>query len=202
MSGERGTLGGSFHFAARGVLDVAVSQRVMRIHLVAAVLVAVFASAVPLGLAEQVGLLLSIFGVLSAEAMNSAVEAAVDLAAAGEEDERARAAKDAAAGAVLILAGGAALVFAVILVRDWDLLQSARAGIARVFAVGLPLVVLSAFLVFPFRRPEGLDLLAATAGAALLLPLALFSDNLVFTGVAALAFAVCAAAAFARRAGG
>jgi diacylglycerol kinase (ATP) len=201
MSGERGTLGGSFQFAARGVLDVAATQRNMRIHLVAAVLVATFGSAVPIGLAEQIGLLLGVFGVLAAEVMNSAIEAAVDLVT-GEPDERARRAKDAAAGAVLAAAGGALAVFAVVLIRDWELVRSARESMGRVFAVGLPLAVLSAFLAFPFRRPEGLDLLAAATGAALLLPMALFSQSLVFTGVAALAFALSAAAAFARRGAG
>ena len=132
--------------------------------------------------------------------MNSAVEAAVDLVT-GEQDERARRAKDAAAGSVLVLAVGAVAVFAVVLIRDWDLVQSARSAVGRVFAVGLPLVLLSAFLVFPFRRGEGVDLLAAMAGAALLLPMALFSKSLVFTGVAALAFAVCANVAFVRRGG-
>jgi diacylglycerol kinase len=198
MSLERGTLGGSLQFAARGVLDAAVSQRNMRVHLVAAVLVATFGSAVPLGLAEQLALLVSVFLVLSAEVMNSAIEAAVDLVT-GEPDERARRAKDAAAGAVLVLVAGALAVLALVLIRDWDLVRSAREGVARVLAVGLPLAVLSAFLVFPFGRPEGLDLLAAASGAALLLPLAIFSQSLVFTGLAAAAFAVCAAAAFARR---
>lgn len=198
MAGERGTLGGSLQFAARGVLEAAVYQRNMRVHLVSAVLVATFGSAVPLGLAEQLGLLLSIFLVLAAEVMNSAIEAAVDLVT-GEPDERARRAKDASAGAVLVTAAGAAAVFAAVLIRDWDLVRSAREAVARVFAVGLPLAVLSAFLAFPFRRPEGLDLLAAASGAALLLPLALFSQSLVFTGVAALAFGISAATAFARR---
>jgi len=198
MSGQRGTLGGSFQFAARGILETVAAQRNMHIHLVAAALVATFGSAVPLGLAEQLGLLISIFLVLSAEVMNSAIEAAVDLVT-DQEDERARRAKDAAAGAVLLLAGCAVAVFAVILIRDWELVQSARSAVSRVFALGLPLTVLSAFLAFPFPRPEGLDLLAAISGAALLLPMALFSQSLVFTAVAALAFAFCATAAFARR---
>ena len=201
MSEERATVLGSFKFAARGVLDVAVAQRSMRVHLVAALLVATFGSAVPLGVAEQLALLLAVFAVLGAEVMNTAVEEVVDLVAAGE-DERARRAKDASAGAVLVLAVGALAVLAVVLIRDWDLVQSGRSAVGKVAAVGLPLVLLSAFLVFPFRRAEGVDLLAAMAGAALLLPMALFSKSLVFTGVAALAFAMCAAAAFARRGGG
>lgn len=198
MAGERGTLGGSFHFAARGVLDAAVSQRNMRIHLVAAVLVATFGSAVPLGLAEQLALLLSVFLVLSAEVMNSALEAAVDLASPGL-DERARRAKDAAAGAVLLLAAGAVAVLAAVLVADWDLLRSAREGLVRALALGLPLAGLSAFLAFPFRRSGWLDLAAAAGGAALLLLLGLSSRTPVLTAVAAAAFGVCAAAALARR---
>jgi diacylglycerol kinase (ATP) len=176
MAGERGTLGGSLRFAARGVLDSALTQRNMRVHLVAAVLVATLGSAV----------------------MNSAIEATVDLVT-GEPDERARRAKDAAAGAVLALAGCSLVVLALVVSRDWELVRSARDAAGRVAAVGLPLAALSAFLAFPFPRPEGLDLLAALAGGALLLPMALFSESLVFTGVAALAFAVSAAAAFERR---
>jgi diacylglycerol kinase (ATP) len=194
----RGTLGASFQHAGRGVLDAALGQRNMRVHLVAAVLVATFGSAVPMGLPEQLALVLAISMVISAEVMNSALEAAVDLAT-DEPDERARAAKDGAAGAVLVLAVGALAVFAVVLIRDWELVREARVNVGRVFAVGAPLAALSAFLVFPFRRAEGLDLLAALAGAALVLPMALFSKSLVFTGIAALAFAACAAAAFQRR---
>ena len=194
----RGTLLGAFRFAGRGVLDAALLQRNMRLHLVAAVLVAIFASAVPLGLAEQLGLLASIFLVLSAEVLNTAIEAVVDLTT-GELNERARVAKDAAAGAVLLLAVGAVAVFAVVLTRNWDAIRSAWRDVGRVLALGLPLAALSALLVFPFRRPGRLALVAAACGAALLPPLALLSRSLVFTGVAALAFAACAATAFARR---
>jgi diacylglycerol kinase (ATP) len=180
------------------VLDAALSQRNMRLHLVAAVLVAAFASAVPLSTAEQLALLASVFLVISAEVMNTAIEAAVDLATR-EPDGRARLAKDAAAGAVLVLAVGAATVFAVVLVRNWELMDSGWREAGRVLALGAALAALSAFLVFPFPRPGRLDLLAAVGGAALLLPIALLSRSLAFTAVAALAFAVCASAAFARR---
>jgi diacylglycerol kinase len=201
MTGKgRGTLGAAFRYAAQGVLDAAVGQRNMRIHLVAAVLVSTFCSAVTLGAGEQLALLIATFLVLAGEVMNSAVEAAVDLIT-GEPDERARAAKDAAAGSVLVLATGAAAVFAVVLVRDWELVRQARLEMGRVFALGIPLAALSAFLAFPFRRAEWLDLLAALAGSALLLPMALFSRSLIFTAVAALAFGTCAAAAFVRRGG-
>jgi hypothetical protein len=162
------------------------------------VLVAAFASAVPLGVAEQLALLACVFLVLAAEVMNTAIEAAVDLATR-EPDGRARLAKDAAAGAVLVLSVGAAAVFAVVLARNWELMQSAWREVGRVVALGASLAALSALLVFPFPRPGRLDLLATLGGVALLLPLALLSKSLVFTSVATLAFAVCASAAFARR---
>jgi len=199
MTGNgRGSLVGAFRFAGRGVLDAALLQRNMRLHLVAAVLVAVFASAVPLGLAEQLALLASIFLVLSAEVLNTAIEAVVDITT-GELNERARVAKDAAAGTVLLLAAGAAAVFAVVLTRNWDAMRAAWRDVGRVLALGLPLAASSALLVFRVRRPLRLDLFAGACGAAVLPLIALLSKSLVFTAVAALAFVVCAAAAFARR---
>jgi diacylglycerol kinase (ATP) len=170
----------------------------MRLHLVATVLVAAFGSAVPLGLAEQLALLACVFLVVAAEVMNTAIEAAVDLATP-ERNERARVAKDTAAGAVLVLSVGAVAVFVVVLVRNWELVRSTWPEAGRVVALGACLAALSAFLVFPFRRPGRLDLLAALSGAAVLLLMALLSRSLVFTAVAALAFAVCAATAFAAR---
>ncbi len=198
MSGSRRSPIDPFRFAARGVLAAAVSQRNMRLHLVAAVLVATFGSAFPLGMAEQLALLSSVFLVPAAEVLNTALEAAVDLAGAGP-DERARRAKDAAAGAVLVLAVGAAAVFALVVARNWELLRSQWREAAGPLALGLSLAAVSACLVFPFRRPRLLDRLAALGGAALVLPLALVSRSLAFTGVAGLALAVCASAAFARR---
>ncbi len=198
MSSSRRNLIDPFRFAARGVLQAAVSQPHMRVHLVAAVLVATFGSAFSLGVAEQLALLSSVFLVPAAEVLNTALEAVVDLAG-GRPDERARLAKDAAAGAVLVLAVGAAVVFALVVAFDWELLRSRWREASGALAMGAALAALSASLVFPFRRPRVLDWLATAGGTALLPPLALVSRNLVFAGVAGLAFAVCASAAFARR---
>ena len=137
---------------------------------------------------------------LGAEVLNTALEAAVDLAG-DRPDDRARLAKDAAAGSVLVLAVGAAAVFALVVAHNWELLRSQWREAAGALALGLSLAVLSACLVFPFPRPRLLDWLAALGGAALVLPLALLSKSLVFTGVASLALAVSAWAAFARRSG-
>ena len=196
---SRGTLPEAFRFAGRGVVEAARSQRNMRLHLVSAVLVATFGSAFPLGVAEQLALLWSVFLVVAAEVLNTALEAAVDLAGDGP-DERARLAKDAAAGFVLVLALGAATVFALVVVRNWGVLRSGWRGALGTVVLGLSLAALSAWLVFPFRRPRWLEWLAALGGAALLVPLALASRSLAFVVVAALALTVCALAAFARRA--
>lgn len=180
------------------MLDAALTQRNMRLHLVAAVLVATFGGAFPLGVAERLALLLSVFLVVAAEVANTALEAAVDLAG-GQPNERARRAKDAAAGSVLVLAVGAAAVFALVVARDWALLLARWREAAGGIGLGLGLAALSAWLVFPFRRPRWIDQLAVLGGLALLAVLALSSRALVFTAVGGMAFAVCAAAAFARR---
>jgi diacylglycerol kinase (ATP) len=197
-SNGRGTLPEAFRFAGRGVLEAALSQRNMRLHLVAAVLVATFGSAFPLGVAEQLALLSSVFVVVAAEVLNTALEAAVDLAGDGP-DERARLAKDAGAGFVLVLSVGAAVVFALVVARNWELLRSRWRDGGQALVLGLALASLSAWLVFPFRRPRWLDWLAFLGGSALLVPLALASRSLVFVAVAGLALAVCALAAFGRR---
>ena len=199
MKGGRRGLFEPFRFAARGVLDAAVSQPHMRFHLVAVVLVATFGSALTLGVAEQMVLISSVFLVVAAEVLNTALEAAVDLAGDGP-DERARVAKDAGAGFVLVLSVGAAAVFALVVARNWDVLLSGWRDALGAVALGLSLAAISAWLVFPFRRPRWLDWLATLGGVAVLVALALASKSLVFAGVAGLALAVCALAAFARRA--
>ncbi len=81
----------------------------MRLHLCAAVVVlaaAVLVGVAPLGLAV---LLVTITLVLTAELLNTAAEAIVDLVSP-EYHPRAKVAKDVAAGAVLVSAGGAVLV--------------------------------------------------------------------------------------------
>lgn len=199
MSGDgRITLLDAFRFAGRGVLDAARSQRSMRLHLLAAVLVATFGCAFPLGAAEQLALLASVFLVPAAEVLNSALEAAVDLASE-RLDGRARRAKDAAAGFVLVLAVGAVAVFALVVALDWDRLRSGWREALGALALGLSLAAISAWLVFPFRRPRWLDWAAALGAAALLPPLVLVARSLVFAGVAGLAAAVCALAALTRR---
>jgi diacylglycerol kinase (ATP) len=103
----------SFPYAWNGLVECAVHERNMRVHLVLGVLACAFAALAPLGGAER-GVLLACVGlVVAAEASNSAIEALVDLLQPTFH-ERARVAKDAAAGAVLAAAGMSVLVLAAV----------------------------------------------------------------------------------------
>jgi diacylglycerol kinase (ATP) len=91
----------SFNVAVEGVIHVLRTQRNMRIHFVVAALVLVAAIVFDVSRLELIALLLAIAFVLIAEMINTAVEAAVDVASTSF-DPMAKLAKDIAAGAVLI----------------------------------------------------------------------------------------------------
>ena len=93
----------SFNVAFEGIIHVLRTQRNMRIHFIIAAAVLVAALAVDLSKIELIVLLLSVAFVLIAEMLNTAVEAAVDVASTSF-DPMAKLAKDIAAGAVLIAA--------------------------------------------------------------------------------------------------
>jgi diacylglycerol kinase (ATP) len=91
----------SFNYAFEGVIHVVRTQRNMRIHFLIAVLVLVAALVFDVSKIELIVLILAIAFVLIAEMINTAVEAAVDVASTSF-DPMAKLAKDIAAGAVLI----------------------------------------------------------------------------------------------------
>ncbi len=91
----------SFNFAFEGIIHVLRTQRNMRIHFLIAALVLVAALVSGVDKMELIALLLAIAFVLIAEMLNTAVEAAVDVATTSF-DPMAKLAKDIAAGAVLI----------------------------------------------------------------------------------------------------
>jgi diacylglycerol kinase (ATP) len=99
----------SFNVAFEGVIHVLRTQRNMRIHFLLAAGVLVAALAFGVERLELIGLLLAICFVLVAEMINTAVEAAVDVASTSF-DPLAKLAKDIAAGAVLIAAVNAVAV--------------------------------------------------------------------------------------------
>ena len=91
----------SFNYAFQGIIHVLRTQRNLRIHFVVAVLVLLAALYSGVDRMELIALLLAIAFVLIAEMLNTAVEAAVDVATTSF-DPMAKLAKDIAAGAVLI----------------------------------------------------------------------------------------------------
>src|SRR5215218_2307599 len=91
----------SFNFAFEGIIHVLRTQRNMRIHFAAAVIVLIGALAIDVSRLELISLLLAIAFVLIAEMINTAIEGAIDVATTSF-DPMAKLAKDIAAGAVLI----------------------------------------------------------------------------------------------------
>ncbi|MNW53013.1 Undecaprenol kinase [compost metagenome] len=99
----------TFRYALEGIVVSLKTQRNMRVHTVAAVLVILAALFFDLPARDIALLLLVIAFVISAELINTAVEAVVDLVTP-EWHQLAKMAKDAAAGAVFIAAGFAVLI--------------------------------------------------------------------------------------------
>jgi diacylglycerol kinase (ATP) len=93
----------SFNYAIEGIVHVLRTQRNMRIHFAIAIGVLVAALAFDVSRLELIALLIAIAFVLIAEMINTAVEAAVDVASTSF-DPMAKLAKDIGAGAVLIAA--------------------------------------------------------------------------------------------------
>ncbi len=97
-------------------------QRNAQIHIAITALVVVFGMLLQVSVAEWIALVLSITLVLSLEALNTAIEAVVDLASP-QYHPLAKQAKDVAASGVLIGAIGAAIVGLIIFMpKLWALL--------------------------------------------------------------------------------
>ena len=99
----------TFNHAFEGIVHVLRTQRNMRVHFAAASAVLLSAFALGVTRNELIALFFAIALVLIAEMLNSAVEAAVDVATTSF-DPVAKVAKDVAAGAVLIAAANAVVV--------------------------------------------------------------------------------------------
>ena len=103
----------SFGFAIRGVWTCLKTERNIRIHCLAAVLVGIFGAWLKISVTEWLACL-GLFGmIMGLELMNTAVEAVVDLVTE-EYRPLAEKAKDVAAGAVLIAAFFAAIMGCII----------------------------------------------------------------------------------------
>lgn len=170
----------------------------MRTHLLAALLVGLVGSGIPLGLAERVTLIFCVLLVFFAEILNSALEALVDLATQ-EFDEKARVTKDAAAAAVLVLSIGSVVIFAALLVHNWDTVLAEGPRIRRQVFLGLPLVLLVQLLLRTNPRPLYQDVLAFGMSLLLLGVLSIRSTSSVFTAMSFGLLVLAGAAALDRQ---
>lgn len=187
----------SFAFAWDGLTEGAIRDRNLRIHLALGVLAGTFVARAPLAPAERALLALCVATVVAAEALNSALEAAVDLASP-DRDERARVAKDSAAGAVLALAAGSVLAFAAVAAPRLPELASMAGTLA--LPVGGALVAALVAGVLPARaRPPALELALLAAGALGLGLVVRGAQSQIGTALAALCLAVAAGGAARRR---
>ena len=131
----------SFNYAFEGIIHVLRTQRNLRIHFLVAAIVIVVAVLENVTKLELIVLLLSIAFVLISEMINTAVEAAIDIATTSF-DPMAKLAKDIAAGAVLIASVNAVavgyLVFSnKVANRSADLLDRLRQEPAELTLVAL-----------------------------------------------------------------
>lgn len=130
-----------FWHALCGVAHCIQTEQNFRIHITAACTVLIFSAFYGLSASDYPVLLLTIALVLSLEAVNTAIERAVDLAAENPHP-LAKTAKDAAAGSVLVAAVGA-LAIAFFLFRDTDKLFAAVGALFTLPWLPLTLVYLA-----------------------------------------------------------
>ena len=105
----------SFGYAFQGIGNTIRSERNIKIHLTVMTLVIVFGIFLHLSVTEWFVCLILFGQVISLELVNTAIEAAVDLATK-EKHPLAKNAKDAAAGAVLVSAIFAAIIGLIIFI--------------------------------------------------------------------------------------
>ena len=146
VPGRAPTLLDSFNYALEGVIHVLRTQRNLRIHFVAAIVVFGAAIAVGVSRLQLIALVLAVAFVLVAEMLNTALEGLIDVSTTSF-DPNAKLAKDVAAGAVLISSVTAIavgyLVFAqAVAHRTARVLDQVRDAPAEVTLAALVLVIL------------------------------------------------------------
>lgn len=144
----------AFLYAGQGIVSAVKSQRNLRIHITAAVYVTVFSFFYELSGTDYVLLMLTFSSVISAELINTAVEAAVDICSP-EKNSLAKLAKDAAAGAVLVTAVFAVIV-GLIMFLDFDVIKSIIAyyagNIPALLGLFVSVILSVIFIVYPKKE--------------------------------------------------
>ncbi|MGG4342745.1 diacylglycerol kinase family protein [Paenibacillus lautus] len=124
MKPHRQSLYRAFGCAIRGILTAVQTERNMKIHIAAALIVFIAAALLQLDRMSWLFLLLAIALVFIAELVNTAVEAVIDLISP-EEHVLARVAKDTAAGAALVAAVFAVVIGILVFYEPvWEWIQS------------------------------------------------------------------------------
>ena len=105
----------SFKYALEGFISSFKTERNMKIHILATIIVVLFGIYLKLNLIEWCVIVISIALVLAAELFNTAIETIVDMVSP-EKNPKAKLAKDISAAAVLALAIGAAIIGLIIFI--------------------------------------------------------------------------------------
>lgn len=112
----------SFKYAIDGFISSFKTERNMKIHVLAMIVVVALGLFLKLDKIEWSIIIIAIVTVISAELFNTAIETIVDMITP-EKNDKAKLAKDISAAAVLILAIGAAIVGAIIFIpRIWNIM--------------------------------------------------------------------------------
>ena len=99
----------SFKYAIEGIISSFKTERNMKIHILAMIVVITLGFFFKLDKIEWCFIIIAIASVISAELFNTAIETVVDMVSP-ERNPKAKLAKDIAAGAVLVVAIGAAII--------------------------------------------------------------------------------------------
>lgn len=188
----------SLGYAWSGLIHTVVHQRNMRMHIIAAILVGLVGSAVPLGLAEKAILIFCVTLIFFAEMLNSALEQLVDLAIQ-QFDEKAKLTKDIAAAGVLVLATGSMVIFAAILVHDAEAIFRDVAVIERQVLFGVPLTFFGGALMHEAKKPWVADVLFGLGALVTWGITTTWTESYVMSAMLFGLLVVCANAAFERR---
>jgi diacylglycerol kinase (ATP) len=184
----RGGLVGSFRAAIAGVLRTVATQRNMKIHIVAGLMVMIVGMALPLDLGTRVAMLFAVSIVFFAEILNTALEALIDLFVK-DFHRLAMLAKDAAAGGVLVFAVTTLFVLAEILWMEWHLVEENLDAVQRSCLFGIPLVGVEAVGLFVIRS-KSVQMLRLLLSLLLLAPLLWHSKDPLYASAAFLLVAV------------
>lgn len=143
----------SFRYAASGIAFCVKNERNMRVHLTVTVYVLVFSTFYQLTGTQYILLLCTVCMVLFAEAVNTSIEAVVNMNTQCY-DSLARIAKDVAAGAVLICALFAAVIGCILFLKPAVLMHIVDVLFHNIFMGGAFLISLPVSAVFIFFWPR------------------------------------------------